>query len=509
MQIDINVKTYSTKQRILAFFTAFMIFTMTCPEILDGLGVGLIVHAVTNSYGVDQSTTPQISTTSKTSNIMGFSGHTTAHGDNCADGTYTGRVKPVSVSMYDYMTDKEITNNTSNAYNLSGDVDDAYTFWNRYNPYNTFDTAISGMDSPSGTVIHEHDGNITIKLTTTSFAPGDVYVYLWTGSGSSKKETPWPGKKMTFDSADNCYVFTFNRTDSNSDYYLDFTPTKLIFNNGSDSDKMQTQTINQAMSLDKTYEYNEGGSSYNNITYIFTNSNSWNSSNGMCVHYWLDASNGTNWPGVSMSSSGGQYVYTLDLSTINYVPERFIINNNNGGSQTSDLPYSNDNVKTHKGFTYNVYKDSGASDFTVEQYPTNLSLVSSTDPAEDITFPMSKLYLGNFLARRSLNPTGDPHSNTNTNGKDSNSASDYNDSNESKGYMSPSSDGNTAASRYDDFYWQARMNAVPGPSGTAQKRRRRQERSILTSKKDSSVRKWYPMIRWLPRAAWPYAGKRA
>ena len=45
MQIDINTTTYSIKQRILAFFMAFMIFSLTCPEIFEGLGGGLIVHA--------------------------------------------------------------------------------------------------------------------------------------------------------------------------------------------------------------------------------------------------------------------------------------------------------------------------------------------------------------------------------------------------------------------------------------------------------------------------------
>ena len=52
MQIDINVKTYSTKQRILAFFMAFLIFTMTCPEIFEGWGLGLIARAVTPGTGI-------------------------------------------------------------------------------------------------------------------------------------------------------------------------------------------------------------------------------------------------------------------------------------------------------------------------------------------------------------------------------------------------------------------------------------------------------------------------
>ena len=45
MQIDIDVKTYSTKQRILAFFMAFMIFSLTFSQGLENLGVGLIVHS--------------------------------------------------------------------------------------------------------------------------------------------------------------------------------------------------------------------------------------------------------------------------------------------------------------------------------------------------------------------------------------------------------------------------------------------------------------------------------
>ena len=124
MQIDINVKTYSTKQRILAFFMAFMIFTMTCPEIFEGWGLGLIVHATNSPIDIHSDVKDGSVMQGKTSGIY----------------TYTGKFTKAALSMFDYVSDEEI-NGTSveshtNSYNTiwhnipNGGYDDVFEIVN-------------------------------------------------------------------------------------------------------------------------------------------------------------------------------------------------------------------------------------------------------------------------------------------------------------------------------------------------------------------------------------------
>ena len=75
---------------------------------------------------------------------MGFDSETESHNSaGVGNGTYTGRIKPVTVNMYDYLTDGEISG-TWNVLN-----DSAYTWYNRYDPYKLFNAYISGTKTMS------------------------------------------------------------------------------------------------------------------------------------------------------------------------------------------------------------------------------------------------------------------------------------------------------------------------------------------------------------------------
>ena len=220
MQIDINVKTYSTKQRILAFFMAFMIFTMTCPEIFEGWGLGLIVHAAPTA---GSGTIMQVPTYSK---YMGQTGYMDSHGDDGnVNGTYTGKILPQAVSMYDYLTDYE-KNNSANWNKLSGNSSN-YTWYYRYEPYKQFNRSISNTFATANTVTSPASNNITIVYKTLRYTSSDtVYVHYWDYS-ESLRSTTWPGKTMTYTGTDGAYsVFSYT-VDADG---CGFAPNRLIFN---------------------------------------------------------------------------------------------------------------------------------------------------------------------------------------------------------------------------------------------------------------------------------------
>ena len=161
MKINVNTGKRTLKMRILSAFMAFLIFSLTSPELFENLGVGLIVHGaipnLTAGSGTIDSSTTQIS------KYMGQSSGTGAVRDShnadgtTSNGTYTGRIRPVTVSMYDYLTDGEI-NGTWNVLN-----DNNYTWYYRYDPYTKFNNAISSdvLDSPI--TLSEASNNITIE----------------------------------------------------------------------------------------------------------------------------------------------------------------------------------------------------------------------------------------------------------------------------------------------------------------------------------------------------------
>ncbi|MBQ5561324.1 MAG: hypothetical protein IIT46_16340 [Lachnospiraceae bacterium] len=129
--------------------------------------------------------------------------------------TYTGKILPVKASVYDYLTDAEIS--TPSTWNQLSDG--AYTYYNRYNPYNTFDTAVSNMASP-GTSTIPHENNVTIKFHSTNIT-SPLYVHLWNSNDTSK----YIDYLMEYDSGTSDFAYTFILSD------LNFVPDSLIFCN--------------------------------------------------------------------------------------------------------------------------------------------------------------------------------------------------------------------------------------------------------------------------------------
>ena len=151
MKIHINNPVHSTRMRVLSAFLAFLIFTLTFQEALVGWDFGVTVKATTPTPGDGL-----ITATSTASKYMGQSGCTTSVESAY---TYTGKVKPVTVNMYDYLTDAEVTG-TWNSLN-----DSNYTWENYYNPYEKFNTKVSEYVSSQQDVVESVAAdNITIII---------------------------------------------------------------------------------------------------------------------------------------------------------------------------------------------------------------------------------------------------------------------------------------------------------------------------------------------------------
>ena len=314
MQIDINVKTYSTKQRILAFFMAFMIFTMTCPEIFEGWGLGLIVHAAPTA---GSGTIMQVPTYSK---YMGQTGYMDSHGDDGnVNGTYTGKILPQSVSMYDYLTDYEKNNSKWNK--LSGNKNN-YTWYNRYEPYTQFNRSISTTFATANTVTSPASNNITIVYKTLRYTSSEtVYVHYW-NSSDDKKSTAWPGKVMNYTGTDGAYsVFSYT-VDADG---CGFAPNSFIFNNNS----TKTETFTQSVSKGNKYTFTES------ITIECTMSSSYSYSD-VYIYMWNDAGEvNETWPGEKMTSLGSKkYTYTFSGQY-----KKFQLNCGSNAYQVDNIPF--------------------------------------------------------------------------------------------------------------------------------------------------------------------------
>lgn len=425
-----RIKTRITpKIRVMSFVMAFVILVVSLPIWIGNTGTKVKAADLTDDGNHIYSDTK---TTTMTA--MG-NGHTSA---NDSRFVYTGKITKAQTELFDYVSDYELINNSYNSIlHTEGGYDDAYT---------SFNNAISQSNN-AATPLHAANKNVTITLTTTSF-DRDVYVYLWNvdGSGTKTADTPWPGKKMTYDSVNNCFTYTFNRDNSNSPYYLNFLPNRLIFTDGY-GNKSGDITISSP-TVGKTYAYSYDGGT--KIKYCYNNKNqNATATDGFNVHYWMDSDYTTEWPGVQMTTPADlndDYVYEIDTSELGYIPTRFLIHNNGSSFQTSDLPYDNDNAITTRGFIYYVYKSSPESQaITVASVPAGeFNLVSSNTSAQNIyntkyTYP---LYFGCFW-----------RSNT----ADASSTTNYPSSN-NPGYLSTNKPGsNFSYGPYNDFWWQINM----------------------------------------------------
>jgi len=270
MKNNVKIPANSIGIRILSVFMAFLIFTLSFQQAFIGLGSMTVRAYPTAGNG-------KIIQVQTYSQYMGQDGYTVSYSnDGNPNGTYTGKILPQSVSMYDYLTDYEKNNSKWNK--LSNQSN--YTYWNRYEPYKQFDRNISTAINEATSVSDKH---ITVRfksevanLTSTS----TVFVHLINGANNNG----WPGYRMIYDSvnsdATNTYFkYTFDPT------ALGFTPNSVIFtwssdtyNSGSNkwnsnSDSVwhyRTYAVSQSMSAGHTYTFTKATSSNansNNIRY--------------------------------------------------------------------------------------------------------------------------------------------------------------------------------------------------------------------------------------------------
>ena len=376
MKINVNTGKRTLKMRILSAFMAFLIFSLTSPELFENLGVGLIVHGaipnLTAGSGTIDSSTTQIS------KYMGQSSGTGAVRDShnadgtTSNGTYTGRIRPVTVSMYDYLTDGEI-NGTWNVLN-----DNNYTWYYRYDPYTKFNNAISQTGGTT-TIKSAQSYNITIKYYgNNKFSSSDtVYIYLW----NANKNSGWTNHKMSFDNVNSCFYFTFSTTNEN---YIGFTPDRIIFH---DNGSKKSPDILQTMTAGNTYTFTENTSD-GKVNYRLRLNSS--NTDAHIYPYNSDTDKLSAWRGVSMTSDGNDYYsYTQNNNTY----KKAIFNGTWGqypGSGSSGFG-------TSGGYTY--FYNWGNSPAEFIQWP-NLDVTTSTgsENITEITGGLSNpLYTGYFI----------------------------------------------------------------------------------------------------------------
>jgi len=194
----------------------------------------------------------------KTSSVVssGTNGSTTINGRNIAkdkngylDYEYTGNIFTAKSSLYDYLSDNEV--NGIGRYSTAAGYADPYVQLNRaISEYNI------SVASPSSE-------NLTIRYKPAKEKEGRyinryyVSVYLFQeGTGNNNG---WPGKNMTYDAANEEFVYTIRYSD------IGFSPNKFVISytskDSNDKDKSEkTGDIGAALSKGKAYRYEDGGS---------------------------------------------------------------------------------------------------------------------------------------------------------------------------------------------------------------------------------------------------------
>ena len=432
MKINVKIPVNSTKLRVLSAFMAFMIFSLTFTQAFVGMSTR--AGAVT------------VSTGTKFSDYMvkGRTGSTTHDGYSVSNGNvnsstlltneganatfeyeYTGKTKSTKISLYDYLSDNEISGGTPTSY---------YTAYG-CEPFDQFNTAISehSYETITNTTTCQASDNITIVFTSGTIN-SNVHVYLWDTDGGSNNA--WPGTAMDYDSANNRWTYTFSRTDANSGRYLGFTPLHVIFNNGNSGTGNQSSTIDIQLTKGYTYHFNSQAC-YDDIVMIYDSGI--NRGNDICLHYWKDTNNSTVWPGKPMTrvDDGTHFSYTCTVNE-NFTPTNYLITRSNG-TKITEADMSFPSLK--RGYTYIFTPRS-------EDGTTNiLSEYCSLDSAEAFTYTTSynsdrydiPLYFGCYY-------------------RNSQNASAYQTNNDTKpAGQTFGSNILTAGGPYYNFFWQANL----------------------------------------------------
>ena len=203
--------------------------------------------------------------------------------------------------------------------------------WGTFTPSTGDDSGSTGGDD-SGSTGTTTD-NRTLYFNNNSASWKEVYVYAWSGDGSSAKQYTgaWPGSKMTLaDGEYNVYK-----------YEVPNGATKIIFNNGG---SLQTADLtipstttgldmyNSASSSWKTYTAASADDSGSITLYCDASVVGWNQ---VYIYAWTGDTQYTGkWPGTPMYlASGESSIYTYDLTT----DATNVIFNNGQGIQTKNL----------------------------------------------------------------------------------------------------------------------------------------------------------------------------
>ena len=209
--MKIMIKTRITpKMRALSFFMAFLMFSLTFIQVLDGLDFGLIVHAVVKGPNIQSNTTE-----------TGISSWKNMTSPSDSKFKYTGNILAQTANVYDYLSDEEITNGWNT--NMTQSVVSGYS-----DPYTQFNNWISNE-----TVTSAASNNIRIVFQVKGANPSvgsgdDIYLHMWSSTNSSL-HTTYPGIKMTYTGqtyGKECFECIFSTTDIR---YVGFLPNCFEF----------------------------------------------------------------------------------------------------------------------------------------------------------------------------------------------------------------------------------------------------------------------------------------
>ena len=404
MRIKINTGKRTPQMRILSAFMAFLIFTMTCPELFEGWGIGLIVHAAYDSHIQTGDTTAYM-----------------ANGTSSAEDkfTYAGKMKTGDVTVFDYVSDKELINQTIDLGIGSGGYHD---------PYTAFNNAVSHTNA---TVTNNSSSNITFIYKTYRKGVTDTSIHIFDGSGHNNG---WPGQAMEFDYERNAYVLTINFNTLKSALSNNASIGFIV--NGHDSMSgssklFETESINTGtMVVGTSYTYSDlietpgtanqvgftlpksiaraikVGSSVGGKNYL--EDGEWSGSNyPVKVNIWDDDGhyNSRNRPDMSYSSSSGNWTCTLSSSNIttntsfsNYNSTFYVT------FQSIKYHWFNDANNTNGYLRANDYGDASAQTdaFVVKKgYNYTFTTAYETGTADNTTCQYTNpLYLGMFYITR-------------------------------------------------------------------------------------------------------------
>ena len=193
----------------------------------------------------------------KTSSVVssGTKGSTTINGRNIARGTngyldykYTGNIFTAKSSLYDYLSDNEV--NGIERYSTAEGYADPYIQLNR--AISEYNISVASPSSENLTIRYKPDKEKEGCYVNRYY----VSVYLYQdGTGNNNG---WPGKTMTYDAANEEFVYTVKYSD------IGFSPNRFIIqytskdNNNKDKTE-ETGTISAALSKGKAYRYRDNG----------------------------------------------------------------------------------------------------------------------------------------------------------------------------------------------------------------------------------------------------------